>query len=151
MSPMSGALEAAAFGELASPSQRDVERVAHLVLMALLPALADADLALFGATLSAIQAIVGQWFAQVQGGTFASGRSEALVRLMSECGAVGVGQSSWGPTVYGIVDGEEAGARLAARVTAALGAACDEGHVYWGPFRVDGARVWRARDQASTK
>ena len=150
-SRMSGADEAAAFGELASPSERDVERVAHLVLMALLPALADADLATFGATLSAIQAIVGQWFAAVQGGTFASGQSEALVRLMSECGAVGAGQSSWGPTVYGIVEGEEAGARLAARVGAGLSAAGAEGNVYWGPFSVHGARVWRARAQASTR
>jgi beta-ribofuranosylaminobenzene 5'-phosphate synthase len=151
MSRMSGAKEVAAFRELASPSERDVERVAHLVLMALLPALADADLVTFGATLSAIQAIVGQWFASVQGGTFASGLSEALVRLMSDCGAVGVGQSSWGPTVYGIVDGEEAGARLAARLGSALSAAGDAGHVYWGAFRMDGARGGRARDQPTTR
>ena len=49
----------------------DAEQIAHLVLMALLPALADADLATFGAALSAIQAINGRWFAPVQGGTFA--------------------------------------------------------------------------------
>ena len=42
---ISGAAEAAAFAALPPPPERDVERVAHLVLMALLPALADADLA----------------------------------------------------------------------------------------------------------
>ena len=130
---------------LPSPSERDVERVAHLVLMALLPALADADLATFGGALTEIQEITGRWFAPVQGGTFAPGPSEELVRRMTEWGASGVGQSSWGPAVYGIVDGEDAGLRLAERVRDALGAA---GTVYEGPFRTEGARVWRARAQA---
>jgi beta-ribofuranosylaminobenzene 5'-phosphate synthase len=142
---MTGAAEEAAFAHLPLPPERDAERVAHLVLMALLPALAEADLATFGAALSAIQAITGRWFAPAQGGTFAPGPSEELVRRMAEWGASGVGQSSWGPAVYGIVDGEDAGLRLAERVRAlstTLGAA---GAVYEGPFRTDGARVWRAR------
>ena len=109
--------------------------------MALLPALADGDLATFGAALSAIQAITGRWFAPVQGGTFAPGPSEELVRRMAEWGASGVGQSSWGPAVYGIVDGEPAGRTLAGRVRDALGSA---GSVYEGAFRSEGARVWRA-------
>jgi beta-ribofuranosylaminobenzene 5'-phosphate synthase len=78
----------------------------------------------------------------VQGGTFAAGPGEDLVRRMSEWGAAGVGQSSWGPTVYGIVEGEDAGRRLADRVRKTLDGA---GSVYEGPFRKDGARVWRAR------
>ena len=41
---ISGAMEDAAFASLPSPSEREVERVSHLVLMGLLPALADADL-----------------------------------------------------------------------------------------------------------
>ena len=93
----------------------------------------------FGAALSAIQAINGRWFEPVQGGTFAPGPSEELVRRMAEWGASGVGQSSWGPAVYGIVDGENAGLRLAERVRAlssTLGAA---GSVYEGPFRAGGA------------
>jgi len=137
---ISGADEAAAFAELPPAPERDVERVAHLVLMGLLPAIADADIATFGHALSDIQTITGRWFAPVQGGTFASGVSEELVRRMSEWGAAGVGQSSWGPTVYGIVDGEAAGQALAERVGAAMG---DAGSVYEGPFRSEGARVWR--------
>jgi predicted sugar kinase len=56
-----------------------------------------------------------------------------------------VGQSSWGPAVYGIVDGEAAGRALAARVRADLGG---QGTVYEGAFRTEGARVWR--DRATT-
>jgi beta-ribofuranosylaminobenzene 5'-phosphate synthase len=141
---VSGSVEAAAFARLPPPPEREAERVAHLVLMALLPAVADADLATFGAALSAIQAITGRWFAPIQGGTFAPGPSEELVRRMGEWGASGVGQSSWGPAVYGIVEGEQAGRRLAERVRAALGAA---GTVHEGPFRPNGARVWRSESE----
>jgi len=138
---LSGTEEAAALAQLLPPAERDVERVAHLVLMALPPSLADGDLATFGRTLSAIQSITGHWFASVQGGTFAPGPSGELVRRMSEWGALGVGQSSWGPAVYGIVADEDAGVRLSERVRAELGAT---GAVHVGPFNALGARVWRS-------
>ncbi len=109
---VSGAAESRAFAELPSPPEGDVERVAYLVLMALLPALVEADIESFGAALSEIQEMTGRWFASAQGGTFAPGSAD-LVRCMAEGGARGVGQSSWGPAVYGIVDGQEASARLA--------------------------------------
>ena len=84
---MSGAAEAEAFARLPPPPERDVERVAHRVLMALLPAIAEGDLATFGAALTAVQEITGRWFGPVQGGTFAPGPSEELVRRMAEWGA----------------------------------------------------------------
>jgi beta-RFAP synthase len=139
-SGVSGAGEADAFAQLPPASENDVERVAHVVLMGLLPALAEADIVTFGTSLSAIQTITGRWFASVQGGTFAPGPSEDLVQWMSEWGARGVGQSSWGPTVYGIVDTERAGAELAERVRGAIGS---RGAVYEGPFRSEGACVRR--------
>jgi beta-RFAP synthase len=140
---ISGADEEAALAALPLPPERDVEQVAHLVVMALLPALADGDLAGFGRALTAIQTITGRWFAPVQGGTFARGPSEELVRRMAERGAPGVGQSSWGPAVYGIVNGDDAGVRLADDVRAAL-ERYGGGTVYEGPFRATGARIWRS-------
>jgi beta-RFAP synthase len=125
---------------LPKPSERDVEHVSHLVLMTLLPALADSDLGAFGRALTEIQEVTGQWFAPAQGGTFASGPSRELVQHLAELGAVGVGQSSWGPTVYGIVDGADAAARVVERVKTALGSS---GQVFEGPFRSEGARVWK--------
>lgn len=138
-----GVEEEAAFADLPSPPEREVERVAALVLLALLPALADADFATFSAALTEIQVITGGWFATVQGGTFAPGASADLVRRMTEWlgDAVGVGQSSWGPTVYGVVESVDAGARLAAALRVTIGT---RGKVYEGPFRTEGARVWRA-------
>ena len=139
-SPMTGTAEEEAFASLPRPPQGEVERVAHLVLMALLPSLADADLAGFGEALTEIQEINGRWFEQAQGSLFAPGPSEELVRKLKEWGAAGVGQSSWGPAVYGIVDGDAAAAQLADRTRAALDG---KGQVFAGPFKNEGARVRR--------
>jgi beta-RFAP synthase len=144
---ISGATEEDAFARLLPPDERDVERVSHLVLMRLLPSIVEDDLDAFGTALTQIQEITGRWFAAVQGSTFAPGPSEELVRRLAEWGARGVGQSSWGPTVYGIVRGDDDAARLAARAEALVGAG---GVVHHGPFRRDGARVWQeARTPAS--
>jgi beta-ribofuranosylaminobenzene 5'-phosphate synthase len=138
---LSGEAEAAAFERLPPPPQGEVERVAHLVLMQLLPALVEADLAGFGAALTEIQRVTGAWFASQQGGVFAPGPSETLVRRMAEWGAMGVGQSSWGPAVYGLVPSEEAGREMAARAADLLGSG---GQVFEGGFAGSGARVWRS-------
>jgi beta-RFAP synthase len=140
---VSGSVETAALASLPPPPHDEVQRVAHLTLMALLPALAEADLTTFGRALSEIQAITGSWFAPIQGGVFAPGWTAELVRRMTEWGAAGVGQSSWGPTVYGIAGDRHAGRCLADRVRTLLG---DEGDVHDGPFRNEGARVWRGRE-----
>ena len=99
---ISGTAEADAFARLPEPPQAEVERVAHLVLMALLPAAVDGDLAMFGGALTEIQRITGAWFAPVQGDTFAAGATRDLIELLTRHGAAGVGQSSWGPTLFAI-------------------------------------------------
>jgi beta-ribofuranosylaminobenzene 5'-phosphate synthase len=138
---LSGDAEAAAFERLPPPSEGDVERVAHLVLMQLLPALVEDDLGSFGAALTEVQRITGGWFASQQGGVFAPGPSATLVRRMAEWGAAGVGQSSWGPAVYGLVGSEIEGQALAARAADLVGSG---GQVFEGGFAGSGARVWRA-------
>lgn len=140
---LSGEAEAAAFDRLPPPDEREVERVAHLVLMQLLPALVEADLASFGAALTEVQRVTGTWFAPAQGGVFASDRSAALVRRMADWGAAGVGQSSWGPAVYGLVGSVEEGRALADRMAEPAGAG---GRVFEGGFTGSGARVWRAEN-----
>lgn len=136
---LSGEAESSAFDQLPAPADRDVERVSHLVLMQLLPALVEADLASFGDALSTVQRITGSWFAQQQGGIFAPGPTERLVADMAAWGAVGVGQSSWGPAAYGLVESDEASGALAQRVRQSLAGA---GTVFEGGFAAQGVRVW---------
>jgi beta-ribofuranosylaminobenzene 5'-phosphate synthase len=113
---VSGAMEAQAFAELPVPDERDVERVSHLVLMGMLPSVIEGDLETFGAALSEVQEINGRWFSHAQGGMFAPGPSAEIIRVMRDSGAPGVGQSSWGPSVYAIVDGDDAAASLSKRI-----------------------------------
>ena len=137
---LSGEEETAAFARLPPPERREVERVAHLVLMQLLPALAEANLPSFGAALAEVQRVTGRWFAAVQGGPFAPGESAELVRRLHEWGAAGVGQSSWGPAVYGLVAEQAAARELAARVRSLIEPG---GVVFEGGFSGAGARITR--------
>jgi beta-ribofuranosylaminobenzene 5'-phosphate synthase len=136
---LSGEAEAQAFEQLPTPPQEEVERVSHLVLMQLLPALVEGDLSSFGGALSAVQRITGGWFAAQQGGVFAPGPTERLVADMAAAGASGVGQSSWGPAAYGLVESDAAARELAERLRQRLGSA---GAVFEGGFARHGARVW---------
>ncbi len=135
---VSGESEVQAFSELPVPPEREVEHVAHLVVMSLLPALVEGDLRTFGAAISTIQRINGNWFAPAQGGPFASGASTELIERMTEWGVAGVGQSSWGPAVYGITEGDDRAAELASKVARVLNGS---GKVYVNQFANTGARV----------
>lgn len=136
---LSGEAEEQAFERLPSPPENEVERVSHLVLMQLLPALVEADLTSFGNALSQVQRITGAWFAGQQGGIFAPGPTAELVTEMTSFGAAGVGQSSWGPAAYALVGSDRSAAELSGRLRHSLGPA---GQVFEGGFADRGARVW---------
>jgi beta-ribofuranosylaminobenzene 5'-phosphate synthase len=117
---LSGGAEEAAFAGLRPDPERSAV-IAQVVLTALLPALVERDLGEFGAALTRLQRLVGDAFAQAQGGTFHP-RAGAIVDALLRWGAAGAGQSSWGPAVYGLVGGEQLGWYLARRLEAELGA-----------------------------
>ena len=102
-----GVEELNAFGRLPPMLDRMSDRLCRLVLLGLLPALYETDLYAFGAALSEIQQIVGRTFSPVQGGHFSHPEIELVGESMTRLGLQGVGQSSWGPTLYGFSDGDE--------------------------------------------
>jgi beta-ribofuranosylaminobenzene 5'-phosphate synthase len=108
----SGEKESNAFLKLPRAPASVVEKISWLLLMKMLPALVEEDIVAFGQALTSIQWIVGDCFASVQGGRFAGPASEKLVYFMLERGAVGAGQSSWGPTVYGLIRGRRQARQL---------------------------------------
>jgi beta-RFAP synthase len=137
---VSGAREAEAFAALPVPPDRDAARVAHLVLMAMLPALVEDDVDRFGAALTEVQEINGRWFAPAQGGPFAQGVPTAVIRFMRARGVPGVGQSSWGPAVYAITRGDTAAEALASSLRSEFGNAVE---LYADSFPTAGAAVTR--------
>jgi predicted sugar kinase len=46
--------------------------------------------------------VIGDYFAQVQGGRYSNPATADSIKFMQQIGAYGVGQSSWGPTCYGL-------------------------------------------------
>lgn len=133
---LSGSAEERAFRDLPPPPAALVERIAHQVLMRVLPALAEEDLASFGQGVTEVQRRVGEMFAPVQGDRFASAPATALVADLLALGAAGAGQSSWGPAVFGLFPDEESAAAVAHRLAG-------RGAVIVTGFANAGARCWR--------
>jgi beta-RFAP synthase len=104
-SGLHGPRETQAFRSLTQVPEHVTDRLCRLVLLGVLPALVEQDLRAFGGFLEEIQAAVGSQFAPVQGGLYAHPDVEALAVSLRSLGLVGVGQSSWGPTLYGLTDG----------------------------------------------
>jgi beta-ribofuranosylaminobenzene 5'-phosphate synthase len=102
----SGDRERCALMQLPEAPSALVEKISRLLLMKMLPALVERDIANFGQALTGIQCMIGDCFAPVQGGRYATPLLEKVVDFLLEKGAAGAGQSSWGPTVYGLVDGK---------------------------------------------
>lgn len=99
-----GEAETAAFAALPPLAATATAHLCRLVLMRLLPAVAEHDLDAFGTALTEIQEIVGGHFAAAQGGSaWTSAKVGRLLARLAEAGAVGIGQSSWGPTGFAFV------------------------------------------------
>lgn len=99
----SGIRERKAFRELADIETGQTDTLCRILLTALIPALQQRDLARFSESLFEFNYRVGRMFSPVQGGIFSHPEVEALVQRLRNAGIAGVGQSSWGPTVFGIV------------------------------------------------
>jgi len=86
----------------------DLERKLHeAVLLGMLPALARRDAKTFGKALTKVQRLVGRYFSKFQGGEFCCWETEEMIKGLLEGGAYGAGQSSWGPTAYGLIEGSK--------------------------------------------
>lgn len=140
---LSGEAEERFFGRLRE-SKGAEPSVARLLLTALLPGLLAGDIDEFGAALTEIQRAMGSIFASQQGGVFHPGAAPVVDALRS-IGVGAVGQSSWGPTAYGIVDGPERAAEVADRLRAAVSARTDVSVV---DFDRRGARIASEGDPA---
>ncbi|HYA81347.1 MAG TPA: beta-ribofuranosylaminobenzene 5'-phosphate synthase family protein [Methylocystis sp.] len=112
-----GEVEREAFARLPRFSAEQAGEACRRVLLQALPALIEEDIAAFGEAISTIQAIVGDYFAPAQGGRrFVSAVVEKAVDALQALGAVGGGQTSWGPTGFAFVASEEEARRLEARM-----------------------------------
>jgi beta-ribofuranosylaminobenzene 5'-phosphate synthase len=136
----SGDREHCALMQLPDAPSSLVEKISRLLLMKMLPALMEKDIANFGQALTGIQCMIGDCFAPVQGGRYASPVLEKVVGFFLEKGAAGAGQSSWGPAVYGLVNGKARALRLENEVRLFL-AGLGGGDVFCAQPRNRGAQI----------
>jgi beta-RFAP synthase len=101
-----GIHEKEAFASLPEFSLDTAARLSHLTLMRVLPAIVECDLTEFGAAIGEIQREIGDYFAPAQGGRYTSPRVGEALQWLEDVGVVCVGQSSWGPTGFAVVDSD---------------------------------------------
>ncbi len=105
---LAGEQEQSAFEQISTqqaPSTGDLLRtqaMSNLLLQSILPAVIEDDYASFGPALAEFNRLSGEWFAEVQGGCYASPYANDVLRLAHKHKVTAVGQSSWGPLMFAI-------------------------------------------------
>lgn len=109
-----GAAERSAFERLPATTAELTGQLCEIVLRGLLPAAREGQFEEFGEAVYRYGLLAGSCFAAVQQGReFASAEIAALVGDIRRWGVAGVGQSSWGPTVFALCESQQQAERLA--------------------------------------
>jgi beta-ribofuranosylaminobenzene 5'-phosphate synthase len=95
---------------------RQTDALCRLVLLGLLPALVERDFNGFGEALYDFNRRVGEMFRAWQGDVYAHPRVAHIVQAVRQCGAKGVGQSSWGPSVFAVMQSRQDADQVVARL-----------------------------------
>lgn len=83
----------------------------EIVLLHMLPAIEEKDIDSFSRALRDYNRLVGHCFASVQGGPYAHPKIEAMIDWLGQRN-IGGAQSSWGPTTFAVMEGEENAHRM---------------------------------------
>ncbi len=109
---LNGKHEKAAFKKLPPMDSRISGSLCRMVLMRVLPAMVESNIQDFGKGITYIQQVVGDYFANYQGGRYSSNHVADALHWLDDQGVYGIGQSSWGPTGFALVESEEQAQRL---------------------------------------
>jgi beta-RFAP synthase len=104
-----GAKERKAFTHL---HHSPTAELCRLVLTGILPGLQTKDLQVFGESLHEYNAKAGEAFRGIQGGNYAHSVIAEIIAELRAMGVSGVGQSSWGPTIFAVVEGKDQSKRI---------------------------------------
>jgi beta-RFAP synthase len=113
---LSGEDEAAAMAELPTVPPAVTKELVDEVCQRLVPAAATADFDEFAASLYRYGRASGQCFAARQGGPYNGPVLTELVDRIRSLGFPGVGQSSWGPTLFAVAASDQAARSLVSQL-----------------------------------
>jgi beta-ribofuranosylaminobenzene 5'-phosphate synthase len=88
--------------------------IATVLTRRLLPAVAEGDHRAFGGAAARLGRLNGAWYADEQGGVYRPPAGRIVEALADVPTISGAGQSSWGPTVYGVSTADRCDAALSA-------------------------------------
>lgn len=107
-----GDAERTAFANLPPVPLTTTQRLQQIAYDQLVPACHQGDFDGFVSSLYEYGHLAGLCFAAVQGGPYSSRQAAQLVDSLRRLGAQGVGQSSWGPTVFAFARDELAATQI---------------------------------------
>jgi beta-ribofuranosylaminobenzene 5'-phosphate synthase len=110
-----GSKESDAFAEVPAVAEAVTHRLEAIAENEVLPAARGGDLDAFGEAVYHYGRLAGECFAPIQGGPYASPVVAACVETLRGLGVRGVGQSSWGPTVFAVTASVDEADDLVAR------------------------------------
>mgnify|MGYP001626156433 CR=1 FL=1 len=87
-------------------STRPVKDASLTILMKLLPSLIEKDFTRFTESIEELDFLTSSFFKEIQSGAYHP-VSERVVELFRKSGLRGIGQSSWGPTIYSFIREDE--------------------------------------------
>ncbi len=111
-----GDFESEAFRKLGGFSDSLTDKLQRILVDQVQPALERRDQAQFGEGITTIQRHVGDFFSPLQGGRFLSPDVAQVLAQAEKLGATGIGQSSWGPTGFVILENEKSAEELRSRL-----------------------------------
>ena len=103
---INGTQERAIFNTLPKMEKEISGELCRLAMMQVLPAVVEKDCDNFGKGITEIQNSIGDYFSIAQGGSYTSPFLKPILDKLTNEGATGTGQSSWGPTGFAIFANE---------------------------------------------
>lgn len=111
-----------------NPTPVDEQKELYKALVELMTGVRLERIDMFVRGVETIQRVAGKYFSHAQGGFFSSPYGDLIAEIMAESGLRGVGQSSWGPAIYGFTDSyavAEAARRAVLSSLSRAGVSCD--------------------------
>ncbi len=103
-----GAAEDRTIANLPPVPRAITEELEQITSTQFIPASKNNDFAIFSEALYRYGCLAGKCFAPAQGGIFSSPETARLIAWLRAQGIAGVGQSSWGPTVFALLPNAQA-------------------------------------------
>jgi len=105
-SGLSGNQELDAFSKLPQTTPQERQKMIEIVRNQVLPGLLRKDLETFGDGIFNFGRKSGMMFEKIQNGPYYGAKAESLVNKIRELGIRGVGQSSWGPCIFAVLNND---------------------------------------------